>query len=47
MTAAARMRDGLRVVPVWPDIAVRAPMLETTGFHGDPIDRLMGSSSSA
>ena len=40
-----RMRDGLRVVPVTPDIAVRAPMLETTGFHGDPIDRLIASTA--
>ena len=45
MTAAARMRDGLRVVPVTPDIAVRAPMLETTGFHGDPIDRLIAATA--
>ena len=36
-----RVRDGLRFVPVSADIAVRAPMLETTGFHGDPIDRLI------
>ena len=36
-----RVRDGLRVVPVTPEIAVRASMLETTGFHGDPMDRLI------
>ena len=40
-----RVRDGLRVVPVTPDIAVRAPMLETTGFHGDPIDRLIAATA--
>ena len=40
-----RMRDGLRVVPVTPDIAVRAPILETTGFHGDPIDRLIAATA--
>ncbi|MCY3924891.1 MAG: PIN domain nuclease [bacterium] len=31
-----RVRDGLRVIPVTPETAVRASMLETTGFHGDP-----------
>ncbi len=36
-----RVLDGLRVVPVTPEIAVRASMLETTGFHGDPMDRLI------
>lgn len=36
-----RERDGLRVVPVTSEIAVRASMLETTGFHGDPMDRLI------
>ena len=36
-----RVRDGLRVVSVTADIAARAPMLETTGFHSDPIDRLI------
>ena len=36
-----RVRDGLRVIPVTPEIAVRASMLETTGFHGDPMDRLI------
>ena len=40
-----RVRDGLRVVPVTADIAVRAPMLETTGFHGDPIDRLIAATA--
>ena len=40
-----RVRDGLRVVPVTPDIAVRAPMLETTGFHGGPIDRLIAATA--
>ncbi|MCY3786136.1 MAG: hypothetical protein OXG47_05350 [bacterium] len=34
------MRDGLRVIPVTPETAVRASMLETSGFHGDPIDTL-------
>ena len=36
-----RERDGLRVVPVTSEIAVRASMLKTTGFHGDPMDRLI------
>lgn len=36
-----RIRDGLRVVPVTPEIAVRSAMLETTDFHGDPVDRLI------
>ena len=36
-----RVRDGVRVVAVTPEIAVRASMLETTGFHGDPMDRLI------
>ncbi|MCY3924504.1 MAG: hypothetical protein OXG52_03170 [bacterium] len=35
-----RVRDGLRVIPVTPETAVRASMLETSGFHGDPIDTL-------
>lgn len=42
-----RMRDGLRVLPVTPEIAVRASMLETTGFHGDPMDRLIAATAMA
>ena len=36
-----RIRDGLHVVDITSEIAVRASMLETTGFHGDPMDRLI------
>lgn len=36
-----RIHDGLHAVHITPEIAVRASMLETTGFHGDPIDRLI------
>jgi len=42
-----RVRDGLRIVPVTPEIAVRASMLETTGFHGDPMDRLITATAMA
>ena len=42
-----RVRDGLRVIPVTPEIAVRASMLETTGFHGDPMDRLITATAMA
>ena len=42
-----RMSDGLRVVPVTPDIAVRSAMLETTDFHGDPMDRLIAATAMA
>lgn len=40
-----RVRDGVRVVAVTPEIAVRASMLETTGFHGDPMDRLIAATA--
>ena len=42
-----RQRDGLRVMPVTSEIAVRAAMLETTGFHGDPMDRLITATAMA
>jgi PIN domain nuclease of toxin-antitoxin system len=42
-----RVRDGLRVVPVTPEIAVAASLLETTGFHGDPMDRLITATAMA
>ena len=42
-----RMSDGLRVVPVTPDIAVRSAMLETADFHGDPMDRLIAATAMA
>lgn len=44
---AERMQDGLRAVPVTAEIAVRASMLETTGFHGDPMDRLITATAMA
>lgn len=40
-----RMQDGLRVVPVTAEIAVRSAMLETTDFHGDPVDRLIAATA--
>ena len=40
-----RIRDGLRVVPVTVEIAVRSAMLETTDFHGDPVDRLIAATA--
>ena len=40
-----RKRDGLRIVPVTPEIAVRSAMLETTDFHGDPMDRLIAATA--
>ena len=40
-----RIRDGLRVVPVTAEIAVRSAMLETTDFHGDPVDRLIAATA--
>lgn len=42
-----RVRDGLRIVPVTAEIAVRSAMLETTDFHGDPVDRLIAASAMA
>lgn len=42
-----RQRDGLRVMPVTSEIAVRAAMLETTDFHGDPMDRLITATAMA
>ena len=42
-----RRRDGLRVVSVTPEIAVSASMLETTGFHSDPMDRLIAATAMA
>ncbi|WP_423921162.1 type II toxin-antitoxin system VapC family toxin [Candidatus Poriferisodalis sp.] len=40
-----RLRDGLRVVSVTAEIAVAASMLETTGFHGDPMDRFIAATA--
>ena len=40
-----RKRDGLRIVPVTPEIAVRSAMLESTDFHGDPVDRLIAATA--
>ena len=40
-----RKRDGLRIVPATPEIAVRSAMLETTDFHGDPMDRLIAATA--
>ena len=42
-----RMSDGLRIVPVTAEIAVRSAMLETTDFHGDPVDRLIAATAMA
>ena len=40
-----RKRDGIRIVPVTPEIAVRSAMLESTDFHGDPVDRLIAATA--
>ena len=40
-----RMRDGLKIIPVTAETAVRSAMLETTGFHGDPMDRLIAATA--
>jgi len=37
--------NGLRIIPVSARIAIESSMLGTSGFHGDPLDRLIAATA--
>ena len=39
------MDNGLRIIPVTARIAIESSLLGTSGFHGDPMDRLIAATA--
>ena len=39
------MDNGLHIIPVSARIAIKSPMLGTSGFHGDPFDRFIAATA--
>ena len=39
------MDNGLRIIPVTAQIAIESSLLGTSGFHGDPMDRLIAATA--